>query len=189
MLHFSKPILFFTIFLFFSLINTNSSSQEEACSAPPSRAKACAFCSCEESTIWFRDVIKSYGPALKTNQLSPTASNGIFRPYLAKSETSSRSSQNSSPERRDSPSAETLPMHVGYFYRTPVTSIVDVEQLIWAHHSCLEWSKCTAKGCPSDNVLLVTAIALAQVFFLTFFFQTTRLDFFLLICFLFIFCF
>ena len=135
------------------------SSQEE--SILP-RTKVCAFCSCEENNIWFQDAVKSYGPALKLNNLSPSA-NGIFRPYLAKSESSSRSSQTSSPEHKDSPSSDTLPMHVGYFYHTPVNSVVDSDQMICAHSSCVEWSKCTAKGCPSDNLLLVTAIALSQV--------------------------
>lgn len=124
--------------------------------------KICAFCCCDETNVWFQDEIKSYGPVSKL-ATSPT-SNGIFRPYLAKSEASSQS-RTPSPDQKEAQSvdAQHLPMHVGYFFRSSVNSIIDADDYLWAHTLCLHWSKCTANKNSPDNILLIMASALSQV--------------------------
>ena len=59
--------------------------------------------------------------------------------------------------------ASALPMHVGYFFRSNIHSVVDYEEIFWAHQSCMEWSVCTGKG-ESENLLILVAKALTQVF-------------------------
>ena len=131
----------------------------------------CALCSCNERLPWFRDQFKSYGPISKIAE-SPSA-NEIFRPYLESDTLSTRSGSQSSPEGKDgfvpSSEANSLPMHIGYFFRSNIQSVIDCEDMIRAHRSCIEWSVCTQKKDP-ESVLLIVASALTQVrcFFVVF---------------------
>ena len=149
----------FSFFLF--------SSKDEYNRIQPTRI--CAFCSCDENSIWIRDDIKSYGPASQL-AMSPSA-NGIFRPYLGASDRSSQSSRTSSPEQVDverTAESHALPMHVGYFFHTNVNTVIDTEEYIWANNICLEFSKGTYKKGNPNNVLTVTSDALSQVILFTF---------------------
>lgn len=150
------------------------SSREElkgASSLSPSKQViTCAFCCCSEKLPWFKREIKSYGPLSKLAG-SPSSNGGIFRPYL---ETDSNSTRSHSPEMKDTGTPSTpssiggggvsnaLPMFVGHFFRTSVQNVADVEELIWCHVACMEWSTCTNRKF-SENILMVLANALTQV--------------------------
>ena len=147
--------------------NFHFSSKEELRGASSSFNKnliTCAFCSCSEQLPWFKGQFKSYGPISKLAG-SPSA-NEIFRPYLETDTVSSRSGGgHSSPDPKDfnpSSDANSLPMHVGYFFRSNIHSVVDYEEMIWAHKSCMDWSICASKA-ESDNPLILVGKALTQV--------------------------
>ena len=74
------------------------------------------------------------------------------------------SSASDSKDCNPSTGASALPMHVGYFFRSNIRSVVDYEEIFWAHQSCMEWSVCTAKG-ESENPLILVAKALTQVLY------------------------
>eukprot|EP00111_Clytia_hemisphaerica_P000195 TCONS_00000480-protein len=149
-----------------SISDYSSSSKEELRGASSSFNKnliTCAFCSCSEQLPWFKGQFKSYGPLSKLAG-SPSA-NEIFRPYLETDTVSSRSGGgHSSPDPKEfnpSSDANSLPMHVGYFFRSNIHSVVDYEEMIWAHKSCMDWSICTSKA-ESDNPLVLVGKALSQ---------------------------
>lgn len=128
---------------------------------------SCAFCSCSEQLPWFRAQFKSYGPLSKL--VGSPSSNEIFRPYLETDTVSTRSGGgHSTPEPKDgfappSSEANSIPMHVGYFFRSNVHSVVDCEEMIWAHKSCMDWSMYTVRKKELENPLLLVGTALTQV--------------------------
>lgn len=154
--------------MIFFLIVIYYSSKEELKGAVASLHKntiTCAFCACSEQLPWFRAPFKSYGPISKL--VGSPSSNEIFRPYLEGDTSSMRSggehsSASDSKDCNPSTGASALPMHVGYFFRSNIHSVVDCEEIFWAHQSCMDWSVCTSKG-ESENPLILVAKALTQV--------------------------
>lgn len=153
---------------FICLVSFSSREELKTASSLPSSKLlvTCAFCCCSEDISWFKREIKSYGPLSKL--AGSPSSNGIFRPYL---ETDSVSTRSRSPEMKDTPSSggnttNALPMQVGHFFRTSVQNVADVEELIWSHVACMDWSTCTNRKF-SDNILMVLAKSLTQVSSLT----------------------
>ena len=149
-----------------------SSSKEELKGASVSIHKttiACAFCACTELLPWFKAPFKSFGPISKL--IGSPSNNEIFRPYLEGDTSSIRSAgdgSTSSDFKDCNPTTEAsaLPMHVGYFFRSNIHSVVDYEEMIWTHQSCMDWSMCTGKSSElDDNPLILVAKSLTQVRF------------------------
>ena len=123
--------------------------------------KVCAFCACDEKNIWFCDKIQRFGPISKLGKGS-ASSGGIFRPYLVADDDSS--SRTPSPvERKISPELAKLPIHIGYFFRSNISSVLDVDDYIWAHKMCWEWSQFTSSKCVSTSTITLVEAALNKV--------------------------
>ncbi|XP_002164264.2 uncharacterized protein LOC100199160 isoform X1 [Hydra vulgaris] len=125
-----------------SVSNYSMSSREELYKSTFSSRclKICAFCACDEKNAWFHDKILRFGPISKLGK-NIASSRGIFRPYLVNDDDSC--SRTPSPMEREVSVEQInfLPIHIGYFFRSNINSVLDVDDYIWAHKKCWEWSQ------------------------------------------------